>query len=338
MSLRKRLTVSRLSVMVLPIATLVLAIALKPAVITPPRPGREPQWETVTKPESAPRNAQLTRAELADFKPVPAYTDKIPVVVLHGVNNQVNQDAITQRQFALDLALLSHLRFHTISAAQYTAWHEHKKVRLPSRPILITFDDGRVDSWTGASRVLAEYHMRATMFVIVGFTTNAENFYLNWSQIKEMQRSGQWDIEFHANMGHVPMLEALPRERPGYWYDGPAYYPSCRCAETLAHYEMRVTDDIRAGVNIMEGHGYPSTLMALPYTADGTKSGPTVHKALMGILDKYFATVFIQNNKFSTNHRFESSRYALYGGVTLAQFYDFLRQQSTTWSMTGGAY
>ena len=66
------------------------------------------------------------------------------------------------------MALLVHLGYHSISIQQYADWHSGKKINLPSRPILITFDDGRSDSWTGADQVLARYHMRATIFIITG--------------------------------------------------------------------------------------------------------------------------------------------------------------------------
>jgi peptidoglycan/xylan/chitin deacetylase (PgdA/CDA1 family) len=36
---------------------------------------------------------------------------------------------------------------------------------------LITFDDGRVDSYRGADKVLARYHYQATMFVVAAWVT-----------------------------------------------------------------------------------------------------------------------------------------------------------------------
>ena len=64
------------------------------------------------------------------------------------------------------LAALDAAGFHTLDAETYARFARGEDVALPSRPVLVTFDDGRLDSFRGADAVLERYGMRATMFAI----------------------------------------------------------------------------------------------------------------------------------------------------------------------------
>ena len=58
-------------------------------------------------------------------------------------------------QFAEQMEMLERAGFQTISIAQYVRFLQGDAAGLPARPILITFDDGRLDSYRGADKVLA---------------------------------------------------------------------------------------------------------------------------------------------------------------------------------------
>ena len=176
-------------------AALVTAIMiLRPPYITPRFEHDSAAASTIkVSPYPAP---EVMRSEVAGFAHFRPSTGKIPILLFHGINDNTDKYSISQRQFALDLALLQRLGYHSISIAQYAAWRAGKKVILPPRPILIAFNDGRIDSWQGADQVLAQYHMRAAMFIIARVTRSSPSpFYLDWGQLKTMQRSGRWDIQ-----------------------------------------------------------------------------------------------------------------------------------------------
>ena len=151
--------------------------------------------------------APVTTLDARQFAALPTYpTDHIPVLLWHGVQSKVGADngySVTPTEFANEMALLQHLGYHSISIQQYADWRAGKAVILPSRPILLTFDDGRFDTYRGADQILAKYHMRATIFIIVGQVQRHNLFYLQWDELKKMQRSGHWDLQFHAYNGHV---------------------------------------------------------------------------------------------------------------------------------------
>ena len=102
------------------------------------------------------------------------YRDVVPVLVYHGIDLVLRPSepySITRAEFARHMRMLARDGFHAISIAQYARFAGGDVAGLPDRPILITFDDGYLDSYEGADALLARYGMRATMFVI---TANAD--------------------------------------------------------------------------------------------------------------------------------------------------------------------
>ncbi len=115
----------------------------------------------------------IDRAPAAAEAPVHNYRGVVPVLLYHGIDavpRSREPYSTTPAEFARQRAMLSGDGFHAISIAQYARFAGRDVEELPDRPILITFDDGRLDSYQGADAILARYGMRATMFVI---TVNA---------------------------------------------------------------------------------------------------------------------------------------------------------------------
>lgn len=67
---------------------------------------------------------------------------------------------------------------------------------LPSKPLLITLDDGYKDAYTQAFPLLKERNMTAVEFVITGFVGLPN--YLEWPDIVDMDKSGIFEIESHT--------------------------------------------------------------------------------------------------------------------------------------------
>jgi len=72
---------------------------------------------------------------------------------------------VTVTEFRRQLELIDKLGFTPITFADYQLSIEGK-LTLPAKPIMITFDDGYVDTLEHAVPVLLEYHMRAVVFVM----------------------------------------------------------------------------------------------------------------------------------------------------------------------------
>jgi hypothetical protein len=317
------------AIALLPLSMVPFALVV-PNIIHPIPHGRGVRVHGGDVPIAAPLNVSLSAAEDAEFKPPPAYKNSIPVLLFHGINDHNDIYSLSRQSFARDLALLQHLGYHTISIYQYAAWRKGEKVDLPARPILLTFDDGRFDSYRGADLILAKYHMRATMFVITGPVTRKNLFYLKWSEIQQMQRSGRWDIQFHANNGHVFVLDNK-NGSIGPFYSVLEYDPQTKREETIAQYRTRVSGDISTGLALMARRGYVSPTMAMPYGAYGQAadlhSNPLIKSVLAKILASHFVAAFVQSihlyTPYSGQHG-QAVRYELHTDSTLQQFYGFL--------------
>ena len=142
-------------------------------------------------------------------------------------------------------------------------------VNLPQRPILITFDDGRLDSYRGADRILAEYGFKATMFVIAGFVEESNSFYLSWDELRRMAASRRWDLQEHAGVGHVNVrYDAAGHEGPAYAF---RQYQPGRGLESFEEYKRRVEQDILWAKRTMSEQlsGFSPLTFAVPFGSYG---------------------------------------------------------------------
>jgi peptidoglycan/xylan/chitin deacetylase (PgdA/CDA1 family) len=246
------------------------------------------------EPEPALR-VHLLRRDVWAYQHFPSYQGAIPVLAYHGIGSQRNYLTTTRRLFAEQMQALHLGGFHTISIATYARYVEGLHPRLPNRPILITFDDGRVDSFRGADRVLARFHYQATMFVVAAWPTQHPGFALHWSELAKMQRSGRWQIQEHAGHehSHVPidskgdLGEAYAYRR---WIPGPNGHGGH--LESFTAYKRRVTQDIDWGEAQLRAHipGYQPYAFAVPYSNYGQRftNDPRIPRFFLAMLHRHF--------------------------------------------------
>jgi peptidoglycan/xylan/chitin deacetylase (PgdA/CDA1 family) len=109
--------------------------------------------------------------------------------------------------FVAELAALHDAGYHTIHQAQlFDALY--RGAALPSKPIIISVDDGYVDDVTRILPALEQFHMVATFFVITGRMT--EPGFLTADQIRELDRAGM-DVGDHT-AHHVDLRRLTPAE------------------------------------------------------------------------------------------------------------------------------
>ena len=280
------------SIMLLPLSVVPL-VAVLPTVFTTHRTYVRYYQ---TPPLAAPDNV-LTSADERAFKPLPSYVDAIPVLAYHGINNRDDGYSVSQRTFAAQMEMLKRAGFRTVSIAQYNAFQHGDVSGLPSRPILITFDDGRFDSYRGADSVLAREQFRATMFVITGDIASRNPFYLNWTELHRMRDSGRWDVQPHAYRGHTEVtVDARGAQAPFYarrrWLRSTG-------EETFAAFQRRVGSDLFTLAGQFRAQGIPVYSIAVPYGDYGQQdpgNDPRVGPFTLGLMRSQFGTVFIQDD------------------------------------------
>lgn len=109
---------------------------------------------------------------------------------------------VPPESFEAQLRYLAAAGYHTITLSDL---HHHltEGRPLPSRPIILTFDDGYRDAYTIAFPLLQEYGFVGTFFVLATPAHFESPNYLTWAMMREMTAAGM-DIQGHGR-DHVDM-------------------------------------------------------------------------------------------------------------------------------------
>jgi biofilm PGA synthesis lipoprotein PgaB len=279
-------------------------------------------------PLSAPQIA-LTAAQKARFEPVAAYQGAVPVLAYHGITTGSSRDpkTISQRRFAEQMAALHQMGFAAISMEQYLRFQRGDDAGLPERPVLITFDDGRLDAYRSADAVLERYGYRATMFVVAGEVEKANPFYLTWKELHRMADSGRWDIQPNAYAGNE-RISVDSQGRPGSFYADRRYTRSGG-PESLSDYERRVTTDVFAAKDAMAKHGFSSS--AFGGVEPSATDDPETDAFLRDLLHRQFQVFFVPDERNApdfTRPGQPTARYEVGATTTTDRLYMWLRDNA----------
>jgi hypothetical protein len=259
------------------------------------------------------------------------YRGVVPILVYHGIDVQPPAGdlySLSRAEFARHMAMLDRNGFHAISIKRYANFVAGDVDGLPNRPILITFDDGRLDTFEGADKILGRYDMRATMFVITANAAAAKPGYLNWSQLRAMAAGGTWDLQLHAHAGHV-RIPTGPGRQSGPFYANLIYRNGVR--ERFSAFQSRVTSDIVYGRQLMarEIPGFESLAFAVPFSDYGqqhTNYAP-IPGWEIGWLRGAFGVILVQDRRtFNAPGNAIGQRYGIRASTTSDVLEDWLRQ------------
>ena len=211
----------------------------------------------------------LTRTQVRAWKSFPMYTRTVPILEYHGVSGPPNSLTISRRLFVEQMTALKVGGFHPISMAQYVAFTRGDYQGLPTRPILLTFDDGRLDAYRSAMSVLKGLGFHAVDIVVPGWVTSNHRFSQDYQEMQQLQATGLWDIEAHFGYGHewVPVNKA---GKLGGAFGDLEYIPGVKGKpghlESFAHFKKRFTTNMLWAVKQLREHlpGYKPLAMAIP--------------------------------------------------------------------------
>jgi hypothetical protein len=163
--------------------------------------------------------------------------------------------------FARQMALLAQAGYRTITLETLVRFVGREKVGLPPRPVVLTFDGGRLASWTGTDAVLRERHFGAVMFVDVGPLEEGDPAYLTWDELDRLERGGRWDVQLQSGTGNRRI-----RYGPAPGDVGP-FYAYRGTEEVLGGWRERVFSDISYGEDQLSHHvrGYEPLAFAPPF-------------------------------------------------------------------------
>lgn len=188
-----------------------------------------------------------------------------PIVTAHGEDTRT-KPFLSPAEFDAQLTQFAHDGYQTISLSTYEDFIAGKPVKLPAKPLLITFDDGFASAWTEATPVLRKHGMTAVMFVEGERVDHRTPGRLRRDDLTAMERSGIWRIESHGYAGHSTLRIDAAGTAPPYWYSNLAWLPEQKRLETRPEFLARLRKDFAAERLLVEGavhHGvtafaYPS--------------------------------------------------------------------------------
>jgi peptidoglycan/xylan/chitin deacetylase (PgdA/CDA1 family) len=122
----------------------------------------------------------------------------LPVLMYHSVRPVVpkgNMLTVSTDTFERQMAFLKKNDYNVLPLDSLADYVGGKK-RIPSRAVVITFDDGYEDNYAYAFPILKKYGFAATVFIIVSKVGNPGR--LSWEQIRQMQDSGLVSFGSHT--------------------------------------------------------------------------------------------------------------------------------------------
>jgi hypothetical protein len=250
-------------------------------------------------PTHAGRSATARPDALASWRSFPWYRDTVPVLTYHGIGGKPSRLTVSHAQFLTQMAALAAGGFHTLTMGQYLRFVRGDTKGLPSRPVLLTFDDGRQDAYLVADPILRSYHFHAVEFVVPGWVTTHPGFSLSWAQIRAMTASGTWNVEEHFGYGREYVAVNAAGHHGGVFADL-AYQPgrsgTAGQLETFAHFRTRVAQDMLWGEAQLRSHlrSFQPLAMGLPQGAygQGRSNSPLIAPFVLAWMRRHFDVVF----------------------------------------------
>lgn len=125
----------------------------------------------------------------------------VPILMYHGITEKPDAENTDLAHFVAQMETLKRNGYQTITLKQFDQFLDGT-FTLPPKPFIITFDDGRKDSYYPTDDVFKKLGFTAVIFEVSGKANDREKFYLSWDELRRMRDSGRWEIESHGTYSH----------------------------------------------------------------------------------------------------------------------------------------
>ncbi len=184
---------------------------------------------------------------------VPQYS--VPILVYHGITDEPDGSEInlTEEQFKEQMFALKRAGYTTITLKELYAFARDGKA-LPPRPVMITFDDGRTDSFYNADPILGAVDFNAVMFVITEYIdhTRQGGYYLSSDEVKLMADTGRWEVGSHSADGH-DQWRINEHGDVGNFFSNHIWLADEHRVETEEEFKKRISNDFSESKKYLEG-------------------------------------------------------------------------------------
>ena len=238
----------------------------------------------------------------------------VPIIMYHSVlkdQSRAGRFVVSPTTVESDMEYLKEHGYTAIFVKDLIDY-VYNDVKLPDKPIILTFDDGFYNNETYVLPLLKEYNMKAVISVVgsyseATFQTNDHNpsyAYLTWEDISELSKSGYVEIGNHTYNMHSNS------SRKGC---------SIMSGESNDHYAKAIDDDILKLQNILtQKSGVTPVTFAYPFGYISKESVPLLKEiGIKATLTCYEKPNYITKNPDTL---FGLNRYNRESGISTERF------------------
>lgn len=235
--------------------------------------------------------------------PAPS-THSVPILLYHGLTDHPRSMNLSVDLFDSQLKALQAAGYRTITIRELGRMVDGKEP-FPPKPIVITFDDARIDSFVLGDPVLAKYGMKATMFVPTAKVLDKNPFFADWERIRRYAATGRWDLQSHGDHAH-DLIATDADEQIGGFLVNRVWIKEQARLETEEEYRQRLGIDYQQSRRILDREvaGLDVIGYAFPFSEAGQENignEPRAAEINERLLAKYFRFGFVQDqNGYNT--------------------------------------
>lgn len=230
-----------------------------------------------------------------------AIASSVPVLVYHGiVDGSSDKFSLTEDRFKEHLFSLKKEGWNTISVEDFRQFVAGEK-ELPDKSFLLTFDDGRKDSYYPADPLLKALGYKAAMFAATGVSLpkspNNSKYYLSQAELERMAASSRWEIQSHAVQRDGGFIKINAEQEKGNFLSNKMWYENDARLENDEDYKKRIAEELaESKKTIEEKIGVKVIGFSYPFGDYGqqTKNNPDGAEAISEFVKQNYDLAFRQ--------------------------------------------
>jgi len=225
-------------------------------------------------------------------------TVSIPVLLYHGIIPKADGTDVTIDNFREQMFALKRAGYEAVSMSDVLGYMKGENL-FPPKPVVITFDDGRKDSYYPTDPIFKALGYKAVIYVVTQYSFFKEDshYYLVESELKKMNESGRWEIEAHAKEGHT----YFPIDKfgdTGHFYTNLLWKSGLGRLETPEEQKLRIRNDLGGAYDDIAGQiGKPPISFAVPFgdLGQNSKNYKDVYPVFLSELRARYSVVVSQD-------------------------------------------
>ncbi len=116
------------------------------------------------------------------------------IALAFGKISATHELAISKSSFKAQLGALKDAGYSSLRLEQISQWKETNMRPLPSKPVLLTFEEANRETMEIADKLLAKLGMTALVFVNVNQLNQRNITLVSWHKLEALVKTGRWEV------------------------------------------------------------------------------------------------------------------------------------------------